>query len=92
VRQLQRWDLAVPGLQTRQRPTPGFGSTDGALRVGGADGSTDGALLVVAGGGSIRGVLLVEVDGSIGGNLGQWINLCVRGSADSAKHTAVSFG
>jgi hypothetical protein len=90
VRQLRRWDLAVLGLQTRQRPTPGFGSTDGVLLVA-ADGSTDGPLLLVAGGGSIRGVL-VEVDGSIGGNLGQWINLCVPGSPYSAKHTAVSFG
>jgi len=51
----------------RQRPTPGFGSTDGAvlfLVAGG--GSTDGLLLLVAAGGSIHGVL-VEVDGLIGG-------------------------
>ena len=53
-----------PGLQTRQRPTPGFGSTDGALVVV-AGGSTDGVLVVEAGG-SMDGVL-VEVDGSIGG-------------------------
>jgi len=59
----------------RQRPTPGFGSTDGAvlfLVAGG--GSTDGLLLLVAGGGSIRGVHLVQGDGLIGGNLGRWIN------------------
>ncbi|HSS15605.1 MAG TPA: hypothetical protein VLQ29_01315 [Candidatus Dormibacteraeota bacterium] len=48
----------------RQRPTPGFGSTDGVLVVA-AGGSTDG-VLVVAAGGSMDGVL-VEVDGSIGG-------------------------
>ena len=69
MRQLQRWDLAVLGLQTRQRPTPGFGSTDGVLLlvvVAAAGGSTDGVLLVAAGG-SIHGVLLVEVDGLIGG-------------------------
>jgi hypothetical protein len=70
---------------------PEFGLTDGALLVGAADGSTDGALLVVAGGGSTRGVR-VEVDGSIGGNLGQWINLHVRGSPSSSKHTTLSFG
>jgi hypothetical protein len=83
----------VPGLQTRQKPTPGFGSTDGAvLFVVAGGGSTDGALLFAAGGGSIRGDLLVQVDGSIGGNLGQWVNLHVRGSPSSDKHTAVSFG
>ena len=71
---------------------PGFGSTDGVLLVVAGGGSTDGLLLLVAGGGSIRGVLLVQVDGSIGGNLGQWINLHVRGSPSSDKHTAVSFG
>jgi len=63
---LQRWHLAVLGLQMRQMPTPGFGSTGGVLLVA-ADGSTGGALLLVAEGGSTRGVL-VEVDGSIGGN------------------------
>jgi len=60
--------LAVLGLQTRQRLTPGFGSIDGAvlfLVPGG--GSIDGPLLLAAEGGSIRGVLL-EVDGLIGGN------------------------
>jgi hypothetical protein len=66
VRQLLRWDLAALGLQMRQRPTPGCGSTDGVLLVVAAGGSTDGVLLVVAAGGSIHGVL-VEVDGSIGG-------------------------
>ena len=71
---------------------PGYGSTDGALLVVAGDGSTDGALLFVPAGGSIRGVLLVQVAGSIGGNLGQWINLHVRGSPSSDKHTAVSFG
>ena len=69
----------------------GFGSIDGAVPVIAGDGSTVGALLV-AGGGSIHGVPLVQVDGSIGGNLGQRINLHVRGSPSSDKHTAVSFG
>jgi hypothetical protein len=55
----------VPGLQTRQRAMPGFGSTDRVLVVIAAGGSTDG-VLVVAAGGSMDGVL-VEVDGSIGG-------------------------
>ena len=71
---------------------PGFGSTDGALLlVVAGGGSTDGALLV-AEGGSIHGVPLVQADGSIGGNLGQWINFHVRGSPSSDKDTAVSFG
>jgi len=53
-------------LQTRQRPTPGFGSTDGeVLVVVGAGGSTDGVLVVEAGG--LMDGALVEVDGSIGG-------------------------
>jgi len=60
--------LAGLGLETRQRPTPGFGSTDGAL-LGAAGGSIDGLLLLVAVGGSIHGVL-VEVDGLIGGKSG----------------------
>jgi len=62
---LQRWELEELGLQTRQRPRPGSGSTDGVLLVA-AGGSIDGLLLLVAAGGSIHGVL-VEVDGSIGG-------------------------
>ena len=53
------------GLQIRQRPTLGFGSTDGVLLVA-AGGSIDGLLLLVAVGGSIHGVH-VEVDGLIGG-------------------------
>ena len=57
--------MAALGLQTRQRPTPGFGSTDGVLLVA-AGGSIDGLLLLGAVGGSIHGVP-VEVDGSIGG-------------------------
>jgi hypothetical protein len=82
----------VPGLETRQMPTLEFGSTDGAALFVAAGGSTDGPLLLVAGGGSIRGVLLVQVDGSIGGNLGQLVNLYVRGSPSSAKHTTFSVG
>ena len=92
MRQLRLWDSAELGLETRRKPTPGFGSTDGALLVVVGGGSTDGVPLVIPGGGSILGVLRVQVDGSIGGNLGQWINLCVPGSPYSAKHTAVSFG
>ena len=57
--------MAGLGLQTRQRPTPGFGSTDGVLLVA-VGGSIDGLLLRVAAGGSIHGVP-VEVDGLIGG-------------------------
>ena len=65
MRQLRRWDLAVPGLHSRQRLMLGFGSTDGVLAA--ADGSTDG-VLVVAAGGSTDGVLVVaEVGGSIDG-------------------------
>ena len=70
MRQLRPWDLAALGLRTRQRPTPGFGSTDGAVLVVAEGGSTDGVLLVTRAGGSTPGVLLVQVDGSIGGKPG----------------------
>ena len=54
----------MPGLHSRQRPTLGFGSTDGVLAV--ADGLTDGVL--DAAGGSTDGAVLAEVHGSIGGS------------------------
>ena len=58
------WDLAARGLPLRQRPKPGFGSTDGVLA--GAGGLT-GGVVVVAGGSTDGALVLAEVDGSIDG-------------------------